>query len=73
MFTSKGTSTDSRSMKTIFFNTKEGFGTDFAIKEGWVVVNAPRPIPGTITWHGKFRHGVFFAAGSREEFGKMWD
>ena len=29
---------------------------------GWVVANAPRPLPGTITWTGPFRHGIFYAA-----------
>jgi hypothetical protein len=29
---------------------------------GWVVANAPRPLQGTVTWTGPFRHGTFYAA-----------
>lgn len=59
--------------KIIYFNTKEGFGIDLkSILPGWEVVNAPRPIPGTIVWQGKFRHGIYYAAGTREEFGRLW-
>src|ERR1035437_2799486 len=30
---------------------------------GWKVVNAPRPILGTVRWTGPFAHGTFYAAG----------
>ena len=30
---------------------------------GLVVVNAPRPIPGEVTWEGPFITGLFYAAG----------
>ncbi len=33
-----------------------------AIPEGWLVVNAPRPVGGEMTWEGEFRHGLFYAA-----------
>lgn len=28
----------------------------------WIIINAPRPIPGDIQWQGDFRHGIFYAA-----------
>jgi hypothetical protein len=57
----------------IYFNTKEGFGIDSSLlQDGWQVMNAPRPIPGQIVWQGTFRHGIFYAAGSKEEFGRLW-
>jgi hypothetical protein len=33
------------------------------LPEGWLIVNAPRPLLGKKTWTGQFRHGVFYAAG----------
>ncbi len=61
-------------MKTLLFNCKEGFGIDSnLILPEWEVVNAPRPIPGSLLWQGTFRHGIFFAAGLRTEFGTTWD
>ncbi len=39
---------------------------------GWMVVNAPRPLPGTVAWCGEFRHGTFYAAGPAEDFGEAW-
>jgi len=33
-----------------------------AIPEFWLIVNAPRPLAGPITWTGQFRHGIFYAA-----------
>jgi hypothetical protein len=30
--------------------------------EGWEVYNAPRPIYGTVSWTGDFRHGSFYVA-----------
>jgi hypothetical protein len=30
--------------------------------DGWLVVNAPRPLLGELTWQGPFRHGIFYAA-----------
>ncbi len=27
-----------------------------------VIVNAPRPLSGVVTWDGRFRHGIFYAA-----------
>ncbi len=59
--------------KIIYFNTKEGFGIDLnLILPGWEVVNAPRPIPGSLVWQGKFCHGIYYAAGNRKEFGRLW-
>jgi len=43
-----------------------------AQEEGAIVVNAPRPLPGDKTWKGKFRCGVFYAAGKLERFGQEW-
>src|ERR1019366_515437 len=31
------------------------------IPAGWLIVNAPRPLNGEITWDGEFRHGTFYA------------
>ena len=44
----------------------------FAQEDGAIVVNAPRPLPGNKTWKGKFRCGVFYAAGELERFGQEW-
>ena len=41
-------------------------------EKGQVVVNAPRPLPGTNTWQGKFRSGIFYAAGDPARFCKVW-
>src|SRR5690606_19744285 len=30
---------------------------------GWAVVNAPRPLLGSVTWEGPFICGIFYAAG----------
>lgn len=61
-------------MKTILINIKQGYGVDSnLIKPGWEVVNAPRPLPGNLLWQGKFRHGIYYAAGLRSEFGSVWD
>lgn len=60
-------------MKTLLFNSKEGFGNSESLLPEWEVVNAPRPIPGTIVWQGTFTHGIFYAAGLRTEFGTTWD
>jgi hypothetical protein len=42
-----------------------------AIPAGWPVVNAPRPLCGEITWTGRFRHGIFYAA--HPEKHPTWD
>lgn len=62
-------------MQTILINIKQGYdGVDNnLLLAEWEVVNAPRPIPGSLLWQGKFRHGIFYAAGLRSEFGKTWD
>lgn len=39
---------------------------------GWQIVVAPRPIPGTVTWCGRWTHGDHYAVGSAEEFGETW-
>ena len=44
----------------------------FAQEDGAIVVNAPRPLPGDKTWHGQFRHGIFYAAGKLDRFGREW-
>lgn len=38
----------------------------------YAVFNAPRPIPGKAVWRGEFRHGVFWAAGSPEDYSADW-
>ena len=44
----------------------------FAQDDGAIVVNAPRPLPGSKTWEGRFRCGVFYAAGELNRFGQEW-
>lgn len=44
----------------------------FAQEEGALVVNAPRPLPGNKTWEGRFRCGIFYAAGELDRFGREW-
>ena len=44
----------------------------FAQEDGETVVNAPRPLPGNKTWQGKFRSGIFYAAGDPEQYGAAW-
>ena len=60
-------------MKILLFNSKDGFGNPEPLLPEWEVVNAPRPIPGLVTWEGTFRHGIHYAAGLRTEFGSVWD
>jgi len=45
------------------------------LPEGWSIVNAPRPLAGEKTWTGKFRHGIFYAAGptSDERLARLWE
>ncbi len=38
----------------------------------WDVYNAPRPIPGEITFQGEFRHGIFYAAGPPGKYAQDW-
>lgn len=42
--------------------------------KGYTLVNAPRPLPGVITWADpdNNRHGFFFAAGPAEQYGQQW-
>ena len=39
------------------------------VPEGWQIANAPRPLMGEITWTGKFRRGIFYAASPTEVTG----
>lgn len=32
------------------------------IKDGWIIMNAPRPLIGNEEWEGAFHHGIFYAA-----------
>jgi hypothetical protein len=47
-------------VKTITVNTADWQGPE--LPGAVVIVNAPRPLLGTWTWEGPFRHGVFYAA-----------
>jgi len=42
--------------------------------DGWVIVNASRPLAGPQTWTGRFRHGIFYAAGpgGDERLARLW-
>lgn len=45
------------------------------VEPGWAIVNAPRPLPGRMTWDGPFRCGIFYAAGPPDDFdslGESW-
>lgn len=48
-------------MNTVTVNSA-AWSTPEAVPAGWVIVNAPRPLYGKITWQGPFRHGIFYAA-----------
>lgn len=39
---------------------------------GWAVVNAPRPLLGSVTWTGPFLSGIFYAAGPYDQFARSW-
>jgi len=32
------------------------------VETSWRIFNAPRPLPGSVTWDGEFHHGIFYAA-----------
>lgn len=59
---------------TIYVNADQPFGEHSGTieRKGWAVANAPRPIPGEVTWQGDFRHGVFYAAGDLFMYGNSW-
>lgn len=41
--------------------------------QGWLVQNAPRPMRGTNTWIGEFKHGVLWAAlDKRDQYSASW-
>jgi hypothetical protein len=66
-----------KSTAAVSFMSDQGHEIDdvveFKFREReWVVANAPRPIPGIETWRGKFRHGVFYAAGPIEKYAEDW-
>lgn len=48
-------------MERLLINRTDWTGAP-GFPEDWVVANAPRPLDGTITWVGEFRHGTFYAA-----------
>jgi len=39
---------------------------------GWAVVNAPRPLLGSVTWEGPFICGIFYAAGPYDQLAERW-
>ncbi|HEX4620125.1 MAG TPA: hypothetical protein VH208_01035 [Myxococcaceae bacterium] len=43
------------------------------VRPEWLVVNAPRPLPGRITWQGDFLCGIFYAAGPPDDFDQLGD
>lgn len=38
----------------------------------WYIFNAPRPLPGHVTWTADFLHGVFYAAINPHEKNAVW-
>ena len=52
--------------------TSTVFKMKYAAEQGQIVVNAPRPLPGLMTWQDKFRCGVFYAAGDLTQFIAAW-
>lgn len=60
--------------RIIFINAERPFGEHTEVVRAkvaageWEVVNAPRPIPGELTWLGDCRHGTFYAAGDPARF-----
>lgn len=53
-------------------STSTIFRIKIAKEKGHVVVNAARPLPGTETWQGRFRRGIYYAAGDPARFGQIW-
>jgi hypothetical protein len=47
--------------RTVLVNAADWDGSD-DYPDDAVIVNAPRPLTGVVTWTGQFRHGVFYAA-----------
>jgi hypothetical protein len=53
---------------TVVVNTADWDGPALAeMPDGWVIVNAPRPLVGLQTWTGQCRHGIFYAAGPDDD------
>jgi hypothetical protein len=62
-------------METIYLNAATNpFGPHATLiaLQRWSVVNAPRPLPGSITFVGPYAHGIYFAAGPQAVFGERW-
>lgn len=50
-------------MRTVLINPEDWDDSPHQdIPDGWIIANAPRPLTGPITWTGKFRHGIIYAA-----------
>ena len=47
-------------LSVVLVNRAQWDGPD--VPDGWLIVNAPRPLLGEQTWTGQFRHGTFYAA-----------
>jgi hypothetical protein len=44
-----------------------------AMQPGWRIVNAPRPLIGSLRWQGPYLTGIHYAAGDPAEFGTTWE
>src|SRR5689334_1874884 len=53
-----------QAVNTVTVNRAAWDGPD-DLPDDAVIVNAPRPLTGLVTWTGQFRHGVFYAAAPR--------
>ena len=49
-----------------------GVVTQKAWADGLMIANASRPLVGEVAWNGKFRKGVYYAAGTFAELGEHW-
>lgn len=56
--------TSERRPEAVLVNVADWDGPE--VPDGWMIVNAPRPLAGEKTWTGQFRHGVFYAAGPNQ-------
>jgi hypothetical protein len=55
-------------MKTVLVNVADWDGPPY-LPDDAMIVNAPRPLLGLVSWQGKFRHGIFYAAAPKVDGG----
>lgn len=60
-------------MNIVYVNTNFRTPGPMLLCEGEIIVNAPRPLPGRITWEGEFLYGVHYATGHPDIYGSEWE